>query len=245
MNWPVHALSGWTAGLLDLKGAIVTDSLIQRTNMVESQIRPSDVTDRRILRAMQLVPRERYVPARFATLAYMDNDVPIVDAPMGQPASVRTLMSPRTFAKLVQLAAIEPDAVVLVVGAGRGYSAAIVAQLARTVVALESDIALAAMAKDALADQAHVTTVTGNLSSGHASSGPYDAIVVDGLIGVRPETLLAQLKPGGRLVGIFQAGAVGKATRWLRTGPHFAETTAFEATAAALPGFDAAPAFVL
>jgi protein-L-isoaspartate(D-aspartate) O-methyltransferase len=220
----------------------VTDSLIQRTNMVESQIRPSDVTDRRIMRAMQLVARERFVPASMASLAYMDNDVPLAEPGSAQHRSV---MSPRNFAKLLQLAAIEPDANVLVVGTGRGYSAAIVAELARAVVALESDADLAGLAKVSLAGLANVSVIVGELSIGHASAGPYDAIVVDGMIAARPETLLGQLKLGGRLVAVVRAGAVGRATRYLRSGVHFAETTAFEATAGALPGFELAPAFVL
>jgi protein-L-isoaspartate(D-aspartate) O-methyltransferase len=220
----------------------VTDSLIQRTNMVESQIRPSDVTDRRIMRAMQHVARERFVPTGMASLAYMDNDVPLAEPGTGQH---RSLMSPRNFAKLLQLAAIEPDATVLVVGAGRGYSAAIVAELARSVVALESDADLAALAKASLAGLANVSIVVSDLSGGHASSGPYDAIVIDGMIEARPDTLLGQLKPSGRLVAIVNAGVVGRAKRWLRSGAHFAETTAFEATAGALPGFAMAPAFVL
>jgi protein-L-isoaspartate(D-aspartate) O-methyltransferase len=223
----------------------VTDSLIQRTNMVESQIRPSDVTDRRIMRAMQLVLRERFVPASMASLAYMDNDVPLVEPGSGAKGALRSLMSPRNFAKLLQLAAIEPDSSVLVVGTGRGYSAAIVAELARSVVALESDAELAAMAKTSLAARAYVTVVVGDLSGGHASAGPFDAVVVDGMIAVRPEMLLGQLKPGGRLVAIVRTGSVGRATRWLRSGAHFAETGAFEATAGVLPGFDATPAFVL
>jgi protein-L-isoaspartate(D-aspartate) O-methyltransferase len=220
----------------------VTDSLIQRTNMVESQIRPSDVTDRRIMRAMQRVARERFVPAGRASLAYMDNDVPLAEPGSGMQ---RSLMSPRNFAKLLQLAAIEPDATVLIVGAGRGYSAAIVAELARAVVALETDADLAALANAALAGLANVCVIVGELSSGHASAGPYDAIVVDGMIAARPDTLLGQLKPGGRLVAIVNAGAVGRAKRWLRSGAHFAETTVFEATAGVLPGFELAPAFVL
>lgn len=233
----------------------MTNSLIQRTNMVESQIRPSDVTDRRIMRAMQLVPRERFVPPAMASLAYMDNDVPLFEPGSGAPLPPRSLMSPRNFAKLLQLAGIEPESNVLIVGAGRGYSAAIVAELARSVVALECDAALAEHATAAFADLdsaklgsakfGSVRVVVGELSSGHAAAGLYDVIVVDGAIGARPEALLAQLKLGGRLVCVMRSGSVGRATRFLHSGVHIAETVAFEASAGTLPGFDAAPAFVL
>lgn len=228
----------------------MTDSLIQRTNMVESQVRPSDVTDRRILRAMQHVPRERFVPVSMASLAYMDNDVPLGDKGEALQRPARSLMSPRNFAKLLQLAAIEPESNVLIVGAGRGYSAAIVAELARSVVALECDPALAEHAKAALAasgsaKSGDVRVVVGDLNSGYAAAGMYDVIIVDGMIGARPEALLAQLKQGGRLVCVVRAGSVGRATRFLRSGVHIAESVAFEATVGALPGFEVAPAFML
>ena len=98
------------------------DSKQQRINMVESQVRPSDVTDRRIIRAMLEVPREAFVPSALRALAYMDGSVPVVDTGV---RPVRCLLAPRTFAKLVQLAEIGPDAVVLDVGCATGYSAAI------------------------------------------------------------------------------------------------------------------------
>ena len=110
----------------------MTDSKLQRLNMVESQVRPSDVTDRRIIKAMLDVPRERFVPPLLASMAYMDEPVPF-DAVNGE--SGRYLLAPRTFAKLVQLAEIGPDATVLDVGCATGYSTAVLAQLAKRVVA--------------------------------------------------------------------------------------------------------------
>jgi protein-L-isoaspartate(D-aspartate) O-methyltransferase len=223
----------------------VTDSLVQRTNMVESQIRPSDVTDRRILRAMQAVERDKFVPTEMASLAYMDIDVPLSAQVRGRANTGRTLMSPRSFAKLVQLAAIEPDHKILVVGAGRGYSACVLALLAAEVVALECDAGLAEIATQSLKPQANVTVVVGPLCGGLAGHGPYDAILVDGLIGVEPVALIGQLKPGGRLVAIQWDGHVGQATRWLKVGDHVAKSTAFESAAGLLPGFEAHERFSL
>src|SRR5947207_3800502 len=126
----------------------MTDSKQQRINMVESQVRPSDVTDRRIIRAMLEVPREMFVPRSVQALAYMDEAVPALEPADGRPA--RFLLAPRTFAKLAQLAMIGPDAIVLDVGCATGYSTAVLARLAKAVVAVEADTALAARATQTL-----------------------------------------------------------------------------------------------
>lgn len=223
----------------------MTDSARQRTNMVESQIRPSDVTDRRILRAMGDVAREAFVPEGLASLAYMDEAVALSSGPGRRGGRVRTLMSPRVFAKLVQLLEIEATDTVLIVGAGRGYSAAILARIAGRVTALESDKDLAALARTALAGLAQVAVLEGSLPEGAPAAGPFDCILVDGAIPGRPLTLLGQLRPGGRLAAVLQDGAVGQATVWRRTGDHFGETNAFEATAGPLPGFETRKSFAL
>ena len=114
----------------------MTDSKLQRLNMVESQVRPSDVTDRRIIKAMLEVPREKFVPASLASMAYMDEPLPVGTA---NGAGARYLLAPRTFAKLVQLADVGPESRVLDVGCATGYSTAVLARLAKRVVAVESD----------------------------------------------------------------------------------------------------------
>ena len=124
------------------------DSKEQRINMVESQVRPSDVTDRRIIRAMLEIPREMFVPDGFRALAYMDEGVPVTTRADGK--APRMLLAPRTFAKLVQLAEIDADDVVLDVGCATGYSTAVLARLAKSVIAIEADAALAARAANAL-----------------------------------------------------------------------------------------------
>jgi protein-L-isoaspartate(D-aspartate) O-methyltransferase len=225
-------------------GAAMIDSARQRTNMVESQIRPSDVTDRRILRAMQDVQRDAFVPQAVRELAYMDEAVPLEAGAARRNSGGRTLMSPRIFAKLVQLLEADSDHRVLIAGAGLGYSAAVLAKIAGSVVALESDEAFAASARGSLTGYPNVQVVTGPLPAGQPGVAPFDCILVEGSIPDSPAMLLSQLKPGGRLAAVLQDGTVGRATVWLRAGDTFGQSDAFEAAASALPGFERAKAFV-
>ncbi len=222
----------------------MTDTAQQRTNMVESQIRPSDVTDRRILRAMQAIPRERFVPAELSAIAYMDNQVPLLVASGARPANERSLMSPRALAKLLQAAAVNETDRVLVVGAGRGYGAAILAQIAQSVVALECDLALADAARAALASEKKVTLAIGALNEGAPTHAPFDVILLEGAVAGQPMNLLKQLAPGGRMVGVLQEASVGGACLWQRTGEHYGQRSLFEATLPVLPGFNRSPSFV-
>lgn len=219
----------------------MTDTALQRKNMVESQVRPSDVTDRRITAAMQDIARENFVPSGLAGLAYMDD--PLTVAPG------RSLMAPRTFARLLQLANVDAGEKVLIVGALAGYSAAIVARLSAKVVALEADAAIAATAKATLdaADVANVTIATGPFTDGWAAAAPYDVIIIEGGFEALSPRLLSQLAPGGRLVGVDLSGGVGRAVHIEMVGSKDHETTsrrvAFEASATCLPGFARTKAF--
>jgi protein-L-isoaspartate(D-aspartate) O-methyltransferase len=223
----------------------MVDAATQRTNMVESQVLTSDVTDKRILRAMRELPRERFVPGPMAALAYMDEAVPLT-AP-GQGAARRWLLAPRVLAKLLQLADFGADACVLDVGGASGYSAAVLAGMAKTVIALESDIKLAEQARTNLAalGLGNAAVVVGELTAGWAAKAPYDVIVVQGAVSAPPETLFDQLKDGGRLVAIVVEDGLGKATIWRRLGRSVDAWTAFDAAAPVLPGFERAPVFVL
>lgn len=221
----------------------MADVALQRKNMVESQVRPSDVTDRRILNAMLAVPREAFVPTALKPIAYMDETLILVKA--GPGTTARGMMAPRALAKLVQLADIGSSDIVLDVGALTGYSSAILAHLAQTVVALESDAALAEGATKALETLAAdtVAVVPGELVVGYPSEGPYDAIVIEGTVEHVPPALLDQLKDGGRLVAI-EAGVPSRAVVWKRLGRHFDRRVAFEAAAPAVPGFENKKEFV-
>lgn len=224
----------------------MADFALQRKNMVESQVRPSDVTDRRIMNALLAVPREDFVPQTVRSLAYMDGSVRLTAASLKGGAE-RALMEPRLFARLLDLAAIEPQHRVLIVGAGSGYSAAVLQRLAAEVVALESDSELAASAAKALANLkgTPVQVVTGPLNAGWAKAAPYDVIFVEGSISQVPEALLQQLKEGGVLVAVYTELKPGKATLWKRYVNSFQQRAAFDAAAPKLPGFEVAVQFRL
>ena len=217
----------------------MADTAVQRKNMVESQVRPSDVTDRRITTAMQALARERFVPAATRDLAYMDDTIDV--------APGRAMLAPRTLAKLVQLAAIQATDRVLDVGCLTGYSTALLANLAKEVVGLECDAALAAKARENLVAEAvkNVAIETGTLTSGHPAKAPYDVIVVAGACEEIPSALLEQLAQDGRLVaiergddGIFEAVVV------VKTALALAKRPAFEAAAPVLPGMSRPKSFV-
>jgi protein-L-isoaspartate(D-aspartate) O-methyltransferase len=221
------------------------DAARQRTNMVESQILTSDVTDRRILRAMGELPRERFVPADYAAVCYMDEAVPLTVSPGG--GARRRLMAPRVLAKLLQLAEIGEEDRVLDAGAGSGYAAAVLGRIAKTVIALECDAKLAKEAQKNLAALAldNVRVVEGPLADGCVDEGPYDAIILGGSVPQTPTTLLDQLKDGGCLVGVVGQTGLGKGVIWRRLGRSADMWTAFDAAAPALPGFEVAPVFAL
>ena len=216
----------------------MNDFATQRINMVDSQVRPSDVTDRRILRAMLAVPREAFVPEQVKATAYMDERLAL-----GQG---RFLLAPRTFAKLVQLLTIGEDDAVLDVGCATGYSTAVLGMLARSVVGVEENAALAERARGALAGLGRTNAVvkTGALTTGAPNEGPFDAILVNGCVVDIPDALLDQLKDGGRLAAIRADGRVGQATIWRRHGTSFDARPAFDAGAPVLPGFEKQPGFV-
>ena len=170
------------------------DFAAARRMMVDGQVRTADVTDLRLLAAMGDVPRERFVPAGKAELSYLDLDLPAGDS------AGRFLLKPMVLAKLIQLADIAPTDHVLDVGCATGYSSALLAQLAGSVVALEQDRALVRAAEQALAARSNVKVVMGPLTAGWPVAGPYDVILMQGATEIVPATLLRQLKNGGRLV---------------------------------------------
>lgn len=214
-----------------------------RLKMVESQLRTEDVTDYDVLDAMGTVARERFVPERHRPLAYIDEDLVLTEPGAAVP---RYLMRPAGFAKLIQLVEIAGPDKVLDVGCGGGYSAAVLARLARTVVALESDARLAAAARQALADAgvANATVVAGPLAEGWSREAPYDAIVLEGAVERVPEALFGQLAEGGRLVAIVGYGRSALATVYTKTGPEIGSRPGFSAAAIALSGFEEPKAFV-
>jgi protein-L-isoaspartate(D-aspartate) O-methyltransferase len=222
----------------------MTEYLQQRINMVESQVRPSDVTDRRILRAMLELPREDFVPQGMRSMAYMDEAVQV--APHHDGVAARYLLPPRTLAKLVQLAELEGSTHVLDVGPATGYSTALLAKLAARVVALEVDAGLCASLQGNLAalGLANVRVVEGPLPLGAAEEGPFDVILLNGAVEAVDRRLLDQLKEGGRMVGVMASGTFGRAHLWRRSGDGFDTRPDFDAAAPPIPGFARPPGFV-
>jgi len=212
-----------------------------RRMMVEGQIRTNDVTELRLLAAFDEVPRERFVPERWQPIAYLDRDVP-VQAAVGP----RSLLKPLVLAKLIQAAEVGEGDRVLDVGCATGYASAILSRLARLVVALEEDDALAASAARTLAavGAGNVKVVTGALSAGWPREAPYDVILLDGATETAPQALLDQLSDGGRLVAVVGRAPIGRGTVYRRSGTHVSAHAEFDAVASLLPGFSKPPAFV-
>ena len=222
----------------------MTDFAAQRLSMVESQLRPNEVTDTRLLAAMRELPRELFVPPRVRSLAYIDEAIEIFPSVDGAPA--RYLLAPMVLARLVQLAAVGPEDSVLDVGCGTGYSTAVLARLGRKVVGLESEPELADAARRALrqvgAENAEI--VEGPLPRGYKRGAPYDVILLNGSVPESPEALIEQLEEGGRLAAVLAGGLQGKAYLFVKIAGEASGLPHFDAGARPLPGFHPAPAFV-
>ncbi len=208
----------------------------RRTVMVDTQVRPSDVTKFPIIEAMLSVPREEFVPKARREAAYAGENLEL--------GGGRVVLEPRTLAKLLDTLDIQPGEAVLDVASGLGYSAAVLAALGAEVTAVESDPALLEGAKKALAGQS-VALVAGPLAAGAPASGPYDVITIEGAIEQLPEAIAAQLKEGGRIGAIFMEGALGTARVGHKIDGAIAWRFAFNASAPVLSGFEKARAFVL
>lgn len=205
-----------------------------RRAMVASQLRTTAVNDSRVVEAMAEVPRERHVPAGRAGLAYVDTLVPLGGA--------RWLNPPMATGRLLTEAAPEPGDRALVVGAATGYGAAVLARLVRSVVALEEDAALLAIAR--AAGETRVEYVQGPLAEGWAAGAPYDLILIDGVVEEIPAALIAQLSEGGRLAAGRMEHGVARLVIGRRSGDGFGARAFADAEGAPLPGFAPAPSFV-
>jgi len=208
-----------------------------RNNMVENQVRANRVTNRAIISAMTEFPREVFVPKQHQGIAYVDSDVSL-----GQG---RCLMKPMVLARLLQEAAVVASDVVLDIGCGSGYSAAVLARMASTVVAVEPDPGLAARANVIMAELGidTVSVVEGPMENGWPEQAPYDVIVFDGAISDVPFAIREQLSEGGRLVAVIAEGGMGKAVLVTRYGGAFSSRTVFDAATPSLPGMVSCPKF--
>jgi protein-L-isoaspartate(D-aspartate) O-methyltransferase len=220
------------------------DFATARRNMVDNQIRPNRVTSPALLQALLEVPRELFVPEAERAIAYVDEDIPL---PSSADTGPRWLMEPMVFARLLQAAEIEKSEVVLHIGCGSGYGAAVLSRLATAVVAVESDPALSATATAMLErlQTDNVALIAGDLKKGCPARAPYGVIVFDGAISRIDDQIAAQLAEGGRLVAVLRDGpGMGKAILALRRDGKLSHRVLFDAATPYLSGFVPEPSFV-
>ncbi|HYD12113.1 MAG TPA: protein-L-isoaspartate O-methyltransferase [Allosphingosinicella sp.] len=200
-----------------------------RRSMVASQLRTTGVNDPRVVAAMGEVARERFVPAERCALAYADATVPL--------ANGRALNPPMALGQMLTAAGLQGDERALVIGAGSGYAAAVVARLAGSVTALEEDAALAGMAREALAGTG-VTVVEGPLAAGWSAGAPYEFILIDGAVEYVPQAIVDQTADGGRIaLALLDRGVTRLGIGRVVSGA-FGLTTISDAAVAILPGFE-------
>jgi protein-L-isoaspartate(D-aspartate) O-methyltransferase len=210
-----------------------------RANMIERQLLPNKVTDERVIHAFASIRRELFVPERLRAIAYSDNDLPLGEG--------RYLMAPMVAARLIQATDIRWGDNALVLGAGIGYEAALIATLCRGVVALESDPELARQARSALVEHriGSVNFIEGAQSQSNRARAAYEVIFFAGAVAEIPSEITAQLTEGGRLTAVVKPDSgPGRATLLTRTGGILAARVMFDAATPLLPGFATQPAFV-
>jgi protein-L-isoaspartate(D-aspartate) O-methyltransferase len=220
---------------------LLPDYTAARNNMVDGQVRPNKVTDPRVLDAMRTLPRERFVPAALSGLAYVDEDLPL--------GGGRALMEPMVIARLVQLARARPGERALVIAAGTGYGAAVMAACGCAVTALEEDEALIAIARPVLASVAPgVRMVQGSLAAGLTQGAPWDIIMIEGAVTSIPPALAGQLSAAGRVVTVLSTGGGGRAVIAEPAGtpdaPRLKLREVFDCNTPMLPSLRPAAAFV-
>jgi protein-L-isoaspartate(D-aspartate) O-methyltransferase len=217
----------------------MSDFATRRRVMVDTQVRPSDVTKFPIIDAMLRTPREAFVPDSLVEAAYIGENLTL--------APGRVLLEPRTLSKMLDALFLTRDDLVLDIGCASGYSSALLARMVQAVVAVEEDPALIEMAGAALA-RANAESVVlhqGPLAEGAPAHAPYDAMVLQGGIIEFPPELVSQLRDGGRVVALFMEGALGVVRQGRRQGDAIAWRDIFNAAAPVLPGFSRAQTFSL
>ncbi|SIT81932.1 protein-L-isoaspartate O-methyltransferase family protein [Pontibaca methylaminivorans] len=217
----------------------MTDFAERRNVMVDTQVRPSDVTRFGIISAMLEMPRELFVPISRREAAYVGENLHL--------GGGRVLLEPRTFAKMLEALALGPADLVLDLGCGYGYSSAVAARLAQAVVGVESNEEMAGEAPEILAETGadNVVIQQANLAEGAPEHGPYDAIMIQGAVEQVPGPIAEQLKEGGRIVCLFMEGALGTVRLGIKSGGILAWRHEFNATAPVIEGFEKPREFAL
>lgn len=212
-----------------------------KENMVKNQILPNKVTDPAVIEALRTIPREKFVPSHLSALAYVDEDVAV-----GQG---RYLPEPVVIARLLQCAAIQKNDVVLNIGCGTGYTAAVLGQLAATVIGTEQSQSMAQDAEKTLRSLDICNSVVvsqKDLRDGYSQQGPYNVIYINGSVPAVPDNIKAQLADGGRLVAVLSGkGHMGTAVLIRRNGNTFTQHPLFDAATPTLTGFEGPKTFSL
>ena len=213
---------------------------VARKAMIDSQIRPNKVIDERVVAAFAQTPRELFVPKALRDVAYVDEDISL--------AGGRYLIEAMVMGRMLQALQLESHHNVLLIGAGTGYTAALLSQLCSSVIAIDNRAGAVEKTQEQLAQMeiGNVAVLKGKLTEGYASEGPYDAIVIEGGVETMPEALLEQLAAEGNCVAIWRTNSTiqGEASIWSRAGTGFLRKSLFNAQVPTLSEFKAKPSFV-
>lgn len=217
----------------------MADFLARRTAMVDTQVRPSDVTKFPIIEAMLAVPKEDFVPQAQRQAAYVGENISL--------GGDRVILEARTMGKLLDAVNIQPDETVLDLGCGYGYSSALMSRMAEAVIAVESDEAMAEEAQSILSSVGadNVAVLPGKLAEGQKKHGPYDVIVIEGAVEELPDALLEQLRDGGRIAAIFAEGELGTCRVGHKSSGVVTWRRAFNASAPVIEEFRRVESFAL
>lgn len=217
----------------------MTDFTARRIMMVDTQIRPSDVTKFPVISAMLDIPREQFVPLDQRQAAYVGENIHLSPG--------RVVLEPRTLAKMLDVLDVQPNDLVLDIGTGLGYSSAVVAKMAEAVIAVEENTEMAAKAEETFAETGidNAVVITAKLSEGAPKHGPYEVIIIQGAVELVPDTILDQLKEGGKIACLFMQDQVGVCRIGYKSGGQITWRDVFNASAPVLPEFAAETVFSL
>lgn len=214
---------------------------ISRKAMIDSQIRPNKVIDERVVAAFAHTPREEFVPKALREVAYVDEDLAL--------SGGRYMVEAMVMGRLLQALEIKPEQNILLVGAGTGYTAALLSQLCASVIAIDNRTSAVEKTQALLGKMeiGNVAVLKGKLTEGYASEGPYDAILIEGGVEIMPDALMMQLTPNGKCGAVWRQGAnaQGEASLWSNAGGQFVRRALFNAQVPTLVEFKAKPTFQL
>ena len=214
----------------------MSDFTANRRAMIDSQLRTNGITSPDVIAAMGIVPRENFVPESLQSIAYMDRSVPL--------GAGRALNPPLAAGLMLEQAGVEKNDRILVIGAGTGYLAALLAGKVASIVATEESVDLMALAQTNLISQSGLTLVAAPLPAGAPDHAPYSLVLIDGAIEVLPQAIVDQMEEGGRIITGLAEGAVRRLASGYKHNGAAALRAFADTEIAALPGFAHAKEFV-